>query len=87
MKNEVDSGYRSWKKHLFFPMCYLYRNCVELSLKTIWFEETSEDFQIKCKLMLDKKHSIEGMWKKLKPYVLKYSKGTDKLEYMYTVNH
>lgn len=82
MKNEVDSGNRSWKKHLFFPMCYLYRNCVELSLKTIWFEETDEDFQIKCKLMLDKKHSIEGMWKKLKPYVLEYSKGTDELEYI-----
>lgn len=63
-------------------MCYLYRNCVELSLKTIWFEETDEDFQIKCKLMLDKKHCIEGMWKKLKPYVFEYSKGTDELEYI-----
>ena len=30
----------------------------------------------------DKKHSIEGIWKKLKPYLLKYSKGTDKLEYI-----
>lgn len=39
-----------------------YRNCVELSLKTIWFEEISEDFQIKCKLMLDNKHSIAGIF-------------------------
>ena len=39
-----------------------YRNCVELSLKTIWFEEISEDFQIKCKLMLDNKYSIVGIF-------------------------
>lgn len=82
MKNETNLGNSKTKNHLFLPMCYLYRNCVELSLKTIWFEETGEDFQIKCKLMLDKKHSIEGMWRKLKPYVLEYSKGTVEPEYM-----
>lgn len=63
-------------------MCYLYRNCVELSLKAIWFEDIGEDFQIKCKFMLDKKHSISGMWKKIKPYVLEYSKGTEEPEYI-----
>ena len=44
--------------------------------------EIGEDFQTKCKLMLDKKHSIEGMWKIIKPYVLKYSKDTDEPEYI-----
>lgn len=82
MKKETDLGNDDCKSRLFLPMCYLYRNCVELSLKTIWFEETGEDFQTKCKLMLDKKHSIEGMWKKLKPYVLECSNGTDELEYI-----
>ena len=51
-------------------------------MKTIWFEEIGEDFQVKCKLMLDKKHSIEGLWKKIKPYVLEYSKDTDQPEYI-----
>ena len=32
------------KERLFLPMCHLYRNCVELSLKTICFEEIGEDF-------------------------------------------
>lgn len=82
MKNETNLGNGNCKNHLFLPMCYLYRNCVELSLKTIWFEETGEDFQIKCKLMLDKKHSIEGLWRKLKPYILEYIKGTDEPEYI-----
>lgn len=82
MKKETDLGNMDCKNHLFLPMCYLYRNCVELSLKTIWFEEIGEDFQVKCKLMLDKKHSIEGLWKKIKPYVLEYSKDTDQPEYI-----
>ena len=82
MKNQTDYGNCEYKNQLFLPMCYLYRNCVELSLKTIWFEETGEDFQVKCKLMMDKKHSIEGMWKQLKPYVLEYSKGTAEPEYI-----
>lgn len=54
MKKETDLGNMDCKNRLFLPMCYLYRNCVELSLKTIWFEEIGEDFQVKCKLMLDK---------------------------------
>ena len=82
MKKETDLGNSECKERLFLPMCYLYRNCVELSLKTIWFEEIGEDFQTKCKLMLDRKHSIEGMWKNIKPYVLKYSKDTDEPEYI-----
>lgn len=82
MKKETDRGNSECKERLFLPMCYLYRNCVELSLKTIWFEEIGEDFQTKCKLMLDRKHSIEGMWKNIKPYVSKYSKDTDEPEYI-----
>lgn len=82
MKNETDLGNTYWNERLFLPMCYLYRNCVELSLETIWFEEIGEDFQTKCKLMMDNKHSIEGMWKKIKPYVLEYAKDTDEPEYI-----
>ncbi len=70
IKNQTDLGNHICKDQLFLPMCYLYRNCVELSLKTILFEDTAENFQTKCVLMLDKKHSIEGMWKSIKPYVL-----------------
>lgn len=47
---------------LFLPMCYLYRNYTELSLKAVWFQQTNEDFQTRCKLMIKKKHSIRGMW-------------------------
>lgn len=82
MQTETDLGKSDCSKQLFLPMCYLYRNCVELSLKTIWFEETGEDFQTKCKCMLDNKHSIAGMWKKIKPYVLEYAGETDDPKYV-----
>lgn len=54
----------------FIPMCYLYRNCVELSQKAIWFEGTGLDLQTRCKVMLDHKHSIRAMWNMLKKYVI-----------------
>ncbi len=82
MKKETDAGNLNYNEKLFLPMCYLYRNCVELSLKTIWFEETGEDFQEKCRLMLDKKHSIAGMWNKIKPHVLECSEGAENPEYI-----
>lgn len=56
MKEYIDLGNYNQVSGLFIPMCYLYRNCVELNLKTIWFEETGEDFQKRCKSMVDKKH-------------------------------
>lgn len=82
MKKETDNGNIECKERLFLPMCYLYRNCTELSLKTIWFEDTSENFQMKCKMMLDKKHSIEGMWKKIKPFVMEYNREPEQAKYI-----
>ncbi|MCM1543281.1 MAG: hypothetical protein NC121_18770 [Blautia sp.] len=82
MLDRLNSGDNDCKNRLFFPMCYLYRNCVELGLKSIWFEEVGEDFQTKCKLMLDKKHSVEGIWNILKPYVLEYVGRAEEPEYI-----
>lgn len=81
MKNETDRGNHSINELLFMPMCYLYRNCVELNLKAIWFEETGESFQKRCEVLLDRKHSIEGLWKKIEPYILEYAENEDDKEY------
>lgn len=69
MQEEAERGNLDCSKSLFLPMCYLYRNCIELNLKNIWFKDIGGDFQTKCKCMLDTKHSIECMWKKIKPYI------------------
>ena len=80
MKQETDNGKNN--EHLFLPMCYLYRNCVELSLKTILFDEIDECFQIKCKCMQEKKHSIIGMWNKLEPYIAQNANESNDAEYL-----
>ncbi len=54
----------------FLPMSYLYRNCVELVQKAIWFEESGENIQKKCSVMMECKHSVAGMWKHLEPYII-----------------
>lgn len=57
---------------LFMPMCYLYRNSVELVLKASWFEEVREDFQLRCKILYTKKHKIVGLWHKLRDWIKQY---------------
>lgn len=57
---------------LFMPMCYLYRNSVELVLKASWFEEVREDFQIRCKILNKRKHKIVGLWNQLRGWIKKY---------------
>ncbi len=82
MKNETDAGNEDIKELLFMPMCYLYRNCVELSLKTIWFEEIGENFQNRCKVLLDRKHSISGMWNEINSFVLEFEQSEEDKEYL-----
>lgn len=50
------------KDKLFLPMCYLFRNGIELGLKEIWFEDCAMDYQTKCKRLLKKNHKIQGLW-------------------------
>lgn len=82
MCNETNAGDCDCKNRLFLPICYLYRNCIELNLKTIWFEEICDDFQTKCKLMIDNKHNVIGMWKKIKPYILECNNDTEETAYI-----
>lgn len=56
---------------VFFPMCYLYRNAIELSMKEILFEECSHDFQRKLRIIKRKKHSLEAIWNSIKEDVEK----------------
>jgi hypothetical protein len=62
---------------LFIPMCYLYRNAIELSMKEILFEECSYSFQEAVGLMNDKKHSLLGLWKSIKADIIKHAQAQD----------
>lgn len=61
------------KKNLFMPLCYLYRNCVELSIKQIFFQESSYDYQKKLELLNNKKHKILSLWNLIKKDIVKHA--------------
>ena len=64
----------SLKKIYFFPMCYLFRNTLELELKQILFEKCSYSFQEKCRKINCAKHSFLKLWNAVHPDIVYYSK-------------
>ena len=50
------------KTNLFMPMCYLYRNSVELGLKRLIVEDSHLGSEKALRTIKRKKHSIKGLW-------------------------
>ena len=50
------------KINLFMPMCYLYRNAIELGLKRLIVEDSHIDSTKVEQITRKKKHSIQGLW-------------------------
>lgn len=65
----------SKREVLFLPMCYLYRNALELELKQIWFEECSASRQERLKKLNRCKHSFQKMWNMINSDLLHHSQG------------
>lgn len=65
------------KELLFIPMCYLYRNSIELAMKEILFEECSYSFQEAVGLLNAKKHSILGLWNSIKSDIIKHAQAPE----------
>src|SRR5690606_37250126 len=62
---------------LFIPMCYLYRNAIELAMKEILFEECSYSFQEAVGLMNKNKHSILSLWNSIKLDIIKHAQAPE----------
>lgn len=62
------------KNKLFFPICYLYRNGIELSLKGIYLEIFHTD---NLKTLLNNKHKILKLWKEIFPTLENIAKEND----------
>ena len=63
----------SKKKNLFLPLCYLYRNSIELAMKKILYEESSYKYQEKLQKLNDNKHKLYSIWKEIKEDVRKHA--------------
>lgn len=62
---------------LFLPMCYLYRNAIELGLKRIIFESSHIDYAKATRIMHKKKHSVLGLWNSIREEVIEYANAPD----------
>lgn len=58
LRNQYDAGIDLDYSHMWYPMCYLYRNSVELLLKSILFEYSNQSWQTKCAVAYDNKHKL-----------------------------
>ncbi|MCI8310517.1 MAG: hypothetical protein HFJ45_10335 [Clostridia bacterium] len=58
--------------NLFLPMCYLYRNAIELALKQIIVEDIFTDYSEASNSISKKKHSVLALWNVVEPEVRKH---------------
>lgn len=65
------------KSKLFMPMCYLYRNALELGLKQIIVEDSHYSDTEALEILQKKKHSILGLWNSIKKEVQESANAPD----------
>lgn len=65
------------KPNLFMPMCYLYRNAIELGLKRLIVEDSHIESSKALKIIRKKKHSILGLWNSVAEEIKEYANAPD----------
>lgn len=65
------------KPNLFMPMCYLYRNAVELGLKRLIIEDSHIENSKALRIIRKKKHSILGLWNSIAEEIKEYANAPD----------
>lgn len=75
------------KDKLFLPMCYLFRNGIELGLKEVWFEDCAGDFQTKCQKLIKRKHKILSLWNLITQDIIENADASDDDETMGIVSN
>ena len=65
------------KPNLFMPMCYLYRNAIELGLKRLIVEDSHIENSQALEIIRNKKHSILGLWNSIAKEIKEYANAPD----------
>lgn len=58
--------------HMWYPMCYLYRNTIELLLKSIIFEYSHQTFQTRCAVSYNNKHKLHQLLNNAQEFAFNY---------------
>jgi len=64
-------------RSLFFPMCYMFRNALELGLKRLIVEGSHLETKKALKILSKKKHSILGLWNSIYDELYSYTTNGD----------
>lgn len=62
---------------VFMPMCYMFRNALELGIKRLIIEGSHLETQKALKVLKRKKHSIKGLWNSIVDEITSYANGND----------
>ncbi|XEO93812.1 hypothetical protein ACBP45_09525 [Latilactobacillus sakei] len=84
--NEVGNFFRNKiieenSKNLFLPMCYVYRNAIELGLKSILWKNGCKTEEETLKILKRKKHSLLGLWNSIPDEIKENSTNIENKEY------
>lgn len=63
---------------LVFPICFCYRQYLELALKSLYLNLSADSKDEKVISIKKNGHSLEGIWNKVKPIIEKYSSDDEK---------
>jgi hypothetical protein len=74
---EYATSNSKYKKSLFMPMGYLFRNGIELAMKEILFEECSLGFREAAKKVNRKKHKLLGIWNIIEGEIQRHARPSD----------
>ncbi|MPW24330.1 hypothetical protein GC105_00795 [Alkalibaculum sp. M08DMB] len=74
LENEIKQNHNS---ALFLPMCYLFRNAVELGLKRIILEDSHVPYDEAMKKLKRKKHSLVSLWNSISVEIANYANAPD----------
>ena len=58
--------------HMWYPMCYLYRNTIELLLKSIIFQYSNQTWNDKCAVLYYNKHKLCKLFKNIEKFTFEY---------------
>lgn len=82
LKKQYDEGIDVDYSHMWYPMCYLYRNTVELLLKSILFEYSNQTWQTKCAIAYDNKHKLCQLLKNAEVFAINFYDIEDQNDYI-----
>lgn len=82
IKKQYDEGIDIDYSHMWYPMCYLFRNTIELLLKSILFEYSNQTWQTKCAVAYDNKHKLCQLLKNAEKYAIEFYDVEDKDDYI-----